>query len=200
MPDETNNNPPQPGDASNQNAGQGMSGYSAPNTAGGAGYSQHSSEQFTDEVPLVDELGVQDLKKTLRDGRGRKFSSAGRNSPVGEFTDEFLVLHPPQKPFQDADEGPAEEIMLEMDASGVLVDEFGKRKSIPGAKFNGNQLFQYWQQKPGTLKHYVVWFDPDGHHHFLTVEGERITADVVYKLRNMTHDGELTRFKELTSE
>ncbi len=161
------------------------------NTVGGA---------FTEEQTLVDELGVRDLKRPLRDSRGRQFSAAGRNSPVAEFTDEFLVLHPPQMPFQDADDGPAEEIVLMMDETGVLVDEFHERKRISGAKYNGRALFYFWEQKPGTLKHYAVFFDDDQQHHYLTVEGERVTTDVVYKLRNMTHDGELTRFKELLFE
>lgn len=170
------------------------------NQAPGGNAKQVSSEHFTESVSLVDELGIHDLKDPLVDGRGRKFSAAGRSSPVAEFTNEFVVLHPPQKPFQEGDAGPAEEIMLEMDKTGVLLDEFGARKYIPGAKFNGHQLFYYWEQKPGTLKHYAVWFDDGGQHHYITVEGERLTTDVIYKLRNMTHDGELTRFKELTSE
>lgn len=158
------------------------------------------ADQFTETESFVDELKVTDLKQPLRDSRGRVFSAAGRNAPVAEFTDDFLVLHPPQKPFQDADEGPAEEIMLMMDEFGVLVDNWGERRNIPGAKFNGRALFYFWEQKPGTLKHYAVFFDDEQGHHFLTVEGERITVDIVYKLRNMTHDGELTRFKELIAD
>jgi hypothetical protein len=165
-----------------------------------AGSGFPSGEQFTETLSFVDELDVRDLKKTLRDSRGKTFSSAGRNAPVAEFTDEFLVLHPPQLPFQDADEGPAEEIVLMMDDTGIIVDVWGERKKVPGAKFNGRALFYYWEQKPGTLKHYAVFFDDENNHHFLTVDGERITVDVVYKLRNMTHDGELTRFRELTAD
>lgn len=159
-----------------------------------------SGEEFTESLSFVDELDVRDLKKTLRDSRGKTFSSAGRNAPVAEFTDEFLVLHPPQLPFQDADEGPAEEIVLMMDDSGVIIDVWGERKKVPGAKFNGRSVFYFWEQKPGTLKHYAIFFDDENNHHFLTVDGERITVDVIYKLRNMTHDGELTRFRELTSD
>ncbi len=61
-------------------------------------------------------------------------------------------------PFQDADDGPAEEIVLMMDETGVLVDEFHERKRISGAKYNGRALFYFWEQKPGTLKHYAVFF------------------------------------------
>lgn len=171
----------------------------AGNASSGSGSASSSSSQhFVDSQSFVDELDVRDLRQPLRDSRGKVFSAAGRNAPVAEFTDEFLVLHPPQLPFQDADEGPAEEIVLMMDASGVLVDPWGERKNIPGAKFNGMSLFYYWEQKPGTLKHYAVLFDENNSPFFLAVDGERVTVDVIYKLRNMTHDGELTRFKELT--
>ncbi|MBX9667980.1 MAG: hypothetical protein K2X93_10195 [Candidatus Obscuribacterales bacterium] len=170
-------------------------------SSGSASYGTTSDEEhFTESISFADELGVKDLRQPLRDSRGKVFSAAGRNAPVAEFTSEFLVLHPPDKPFQDADEGPAEEIVVMMDETGVLVDSFGVRKNIPGAKFEGRQLFCFWEQKPGTYKHYAVFFDEEGNHHYLTVEGERITVDIVYKLRNMTHDGELTRFKELTPE
>lgn len=154
----------------------------------------------SDAVSLVDELGVTDLRDPVTGGRGRIFISAGRQSPVAEFTDEFVVLHPPQKPFQDADSGPAEEIVLQMDRSGVLVDEFGQRRKISGARFFGREIFFFWEQRPGTLKHYAVFFDDLGKHHYLTINGERVTTDVVYKLRNMTHDGELTKFAELDGE
>lgn len=183
-PDEDQNQPNQH-DADAQNAA------SSGNTAGGA---------FIESQSFIDELGVRDLKRPLRDSRGRQFSAAGRSTPVAEFTDDFLVLHPPQMPFQDADEGPAEEIVLMMDETGVLVNELNERKRISGAKYNGHALFYFWEQKPGTLKHYAVFFDENQQHHYLTVEGERVTTDVVYKLRNMTHDGELTRFKELLFE
>jgi len=187
-----------PDDESNRTNSQASDSNSAGST--GSQPAPPQGEHFTESLSFVDELNVKDLRQPLRDSRGKVFSAAGRNTPVAEFTDEFLVLHPPQLPFQEADEGPAEEIVLMMDETGVLVDQFGERKKIPGAKFNGRPVFHYWEQKPGTLRHYAVFFDDDGQHHYLTVEDERVTVDVVYKLRNMTHDGELTRFKELKED
>ncbi len=185
--------------------GTGFSGSSGTGHSGGGPASGTSetgtpggiNEDFIESQSFVDELNVQDLNYPLRDSRGRQFSAAGRSAPVAEFTDEFLVLHPPQMPYQDADYGPSEEIVLMMDDTGVLVDETGERKRISGAKFEGRALFYFWEQRPGTLKHYAVFFDDEQKHHYLTVEGERVTTDIIYKLRNMTHDGELTRFKEL---
>lgn len=161
---------------------------------------EEANAMSSDALSLVDELGVTDLRDPVLGGRGRIFISAGRQSPVAEFTDDFVVLHPPQKPFQDADSGPAEEIVLKMDRSGVLVDELGQRRKISGARFFGREIFYFWEQRPGTLKHYAVFFDDLGNHHYLTINGERVTTDVVYKLRNMTHDGELTKFAELDGE
>ncbi|MDZ4835499.1 MAG: hypothetical protein SGJ27_17125 [Candidatus Melainabacteria bacterium] len=187
-------NQPNPNAAPRAGVPPSVSGAPASDTAGGV------TEEFTESLSFVDELDVRDLKRPLRDSRGRQFSAAGRSTPVAEFTEDFLVLHPPQMPFQDADDGPSEEIVLMMDATGVLVDELGDRKKISGAKYNGQALFFFWEQKPGTLKHYAVFFDAEQKHHYLTVEGERVTTDVIFKLRNMTHDGELTRFKELLAD
>ena len=152
-----------------------------------------------DDQTLAEELGIDDLGNPILGGRGRLFSVAGKNAPVAEFTDEFVVLHPPDRPFEEADYAPAEEIVIMMDDVGVLVNEIGERKKVAGARFNGREIFYFWQQAPGTLKHYAVWFDDQGMHHYLTINGQRITTDIVYKLRNMTHNGELTRFVELSS-
>ncbi|HMO22000.1 MAG TPA: hypothetical protein PKC98_13670, partial [Candidatus Melainabacteria bacterium] len=54
-----------------------------------------------EDISLVDELGIVDLDIPVYGGRGRVFSAAGRNAPVAEFTEDFLVLHPPQRPFED---------------------------------------------------------------------------------------------------
>lgn len=146
---------------------------------------------------FVDELGVEDIEEPVAGSRGKLFSVAGRNSPVAEFTDEFLVLHPPQLPYVD-DQPDSEVIVINMDDTGVLVNELGQRKKIPGARFEGRELFYYWEQKPGTMKHYAVFFDDEGKHHFLVIEGEKLTTNVIYQLRNMTHDGELAKFTEIS--
>ena len=147
---------------------------------------------------LAEELGVSNLEAPILGARGRLFSTAGPNSPIAEFTDDFLVLHPPQKPL--ASEGPSETIMLYMDDRGVLLNEIGEPRKVPTARYHGRELFYFWEQKPGTLRHYVVWFDDAGAHHYLIADGEKMTTEIAYRLRNMTHDGEISIFPEVTAE
>jgi hypothetical protein len=152
------------------------------------------------ELSLVDELGIEDLADPLAGGRGRLFSAAGRLSPVAEFTERFLVMHPPQLPFQEFDQGPAEDIVFHCDEMGILLDELGRQKRIAGAKFRGKSLYWLAERKPGTTKHYAGWFDESGKPHLLFVNDEPITTDIVFRLRNKTHDGELSIFPDLASD
>lgn len=157
------------------------------------------SKASGDDLSLVDELGIVDLDIPVYGGRGRVFSAAGRNAPVAEFTEDFLVLHPPQRPFED-EEAESEVIVIRMDDDGILINELGQRKKVPGAKFQGKEIFYYWEQRPGTMKHYGVFFDEDHAHHFMILEDNRLTVDVIFQLRNMTHDGELAKFTEISVE
>jgi hypothetical protein len=149
------------------------------------------------EKSLVDELGIKDLSEPVVGGRGRLFSAAGRNSPVVEFTNQFVVMHPPQKPYEDT--GPSEVITRHSNAQGILLDELGIAKKIPGAKFQGHQLYWLGEQKPGTLRHFTGWIDDKGTIHKLYVHGDLITTDIAFRLRNKTHDGELSIFPDLKS-
>ena len=160
------------------------SGTSSPANIPGNSASGRGAEQSGSGITgsggksFVDELGVIDLRDPVLGSRGKLFSVAGRNSPVAEFTEEFLVLHPPQKPFDEAESAPSEEISLMMDDEGVLVNEVGERRKIKGARFNGHEIFYYWEQQPGTLKHYAVWFD-QGKPRFLLIKGRRATTDII---------------------
>lgn len=161
--------------------------------------SSDSQSQSSDgRQSLVDELGVHSLDEPIFGGRGRLFSVAGRASPVAEFSQNFLVLRPPQKPFEDQDEG--EDISIRMDERGILLDELSKPKKISGAKYKGREIYYLGLQKPGTLKHYAAWFDEQNEPHPLLLDGEAVTTEVIYKLRNKTHDGELSIFPDLTSD
>ncbi|HEY9784323.1 MAG TPA: hypothetical protein V6D17_02905 [Candidatus Obscuribacterales bacterium] len=154
-----------------------------------------SNTPGNEPLPLIDELGVQDVEVPLASSRGRIFSAAGRFSPLAEFTEREVVLHPPQLPLQDGKFD--EEIAIRVDERGILLDELGKPKHIPGAKFRGASLWWLGEMQPGTTKHYVAWFDTEGRPHKLYVNGEALTADIVFRLRNKTHDGELTFFADI---
>ena len=143
-----------------------------------------------DDIPLVDELGVKDIRRVLFGGHGKLFSAAGRQSPIAEVEDDFLILHPADKPFGHT--GNTEEIKILVSKRGVLLDELGNEKNVPGAKYKGHPLWCIGERKPGTSKFLVVWFDEKGNAHPLTYKGDLMTVDLAYRLRNRTHDGELT--------
>jgi len=169
----------------------------------------HADREANEEggLPLAEELGIEDISCPVFGGRGRLFSAAGPSSPIAEFTQDFLVLHPPQKPFEE--DGPAEEIAIRCNEQGVLLDELGQPKQIVGAKFHGRSLWFSGEQKEGTLRHYVIWFDKLNAPHKLyalrprsdgTSGLEALTSDTIFKLRNRTHDGELSVFPDLQTD
>lgn len=158
----------------------------------------HANTDPDHELTLADELGIEDLCEPIFGGRGRLFSAAGRESPVAEFTEQFLVLRPPQKPYSD--HGPTEDVIIHVDESGILLDELGRQKHIPGAKFQGHAIFWLGEQKPGTLRHYGGWFDAEGKSHRLYVAGEALTTEIIFRLRNKTHDGEISIFPDVASD
>lgn len=158
------------------------------------------SEEEKKEGPptLAEELGIEDLSDPIFGGRGRIFSAAGKYSPVAEFTDDFLIMHPPQMPFDES--GRSEDFVVNIDESGILLDELNRQKKIAGARFRGHELYWLGETKPGTLKHYAGWFDKHDVAHLLYVNGEPITTDIIFKLRNKTHDGEISIFPDLESD
>ena len=145
------------------------------------------------DVPLADELGIVDLSDPIFGGRGRLFSAAGRESPVAEFTNDFLVLHPPQKPFQETGTGPSEDITFRSTEAGILLNEIGELKTVGGARFMGHQLYWLLQRVPGTSKHCVGWLDDKGKAHLiLKSNGDPLNIFEAVQLRNATHDGEIS--------
>lgn len=173
--------------------------FTPPHPSGTPPPHQVPQQQFPpDQLPLVDELGIEDVNDPLAGGRGRLFSAAGRFSPLIEFTDEHVIMHPPQLPFSE--DGPSEDIVTKVDSRGVLLDEIGNAKHIAGARFNGQVLWYLGEQLPGTTKYLVAWFDQQGRPHKLYVNDEPLTVDVVFRLRNKTHDGELSFFADVTTD
>lgn len=158
---------------------------------------EQDPKKISASKPLVDELDVDGIQQGKYFAHGRLLSAATRQMPVVEFSDEALVMHPPEKPFDD---NPAETVKIEVDDRGVLLDDAGKPKRVAGAGYEGKSIWWFGERKPGTLKHYAVWFDDSGLPHKLSIQNEPITTDVVYKLRNRTHDGELSKFPDLVSD
>lgn len=147
---------------------------------------------------LVDELKVKGLRQGIIAKHGRFLSAAGRQSPVAEFGESFLVMHPPQKPFFE--EGPTEEIVIHTDNRGILLDEQGKLKKIAGAKYKGQEVYWLGEQKPGTLKYLACYVDDEEVPHKLFHKGEPATTEIIFRLRNKSIDGELSTYEELQGE
>jgi hypothetical protein len=150
------------------------------------------------EMSLADELGVEDLMDVLFADRGKLFSAAGREAPIAEFEEDGVTLRPPQLPYKD--EPPGEVIVYKHDAHGILLNEFGEQRKIVGAKYKGHAIYVIAEQKPGTVKHYAAWFDPEMQPHKFYVNGDALTSDMLFRIRNRTHDGEISVFPEITSD
>lgn len=160
--------------------------------------SQSSSQSDTSDIAsLIDELGIQDIYEPMADLDGKMFCTAGRDTPVAEFSEEYLILHPPQLPFYE--QGPEEEIVVAVDERGIVLDELGMAKKIPTAKYQGFPIYYFGEQKVGTLKHYAAVLTTDDRLVFIFDDkGDRLTTDDVYKLRNKSVNGEISQFPGLS--
>lgn len=152
----------------------------------------NKSPQHSGDESLADQLEVDGVWQRNAVYKGRFFDAAGRESPVAEFNKDMLILHPPGKPLFD--EGPTEEITMHVNEQGILLDDSGAPKKIPTAKYYGKPLFYLGEHKPGTLKNLVAWFDDEGQLNKLFLNGEAVTAEQALRMRNRTHDGEISSF------
>lgn len=160
---------------------------------------EHAAPSPDEPLTLVDELGVEDLNDILFSDRGRIFSAAGRDAPVAELSSDGVLLRPAQKPFTE-DDTKSEVIVYHVNERGVLLNELGDERRISGAKFRGKPIYTLGEIKPDTVKHYAGWFDDEGKIHKFYVQGEVLTADMVYRIRNRTHDGEISIFPEISTD
>lgn len=153
-----------------------------------------SEQDDNEELSLVDELGVSGLRDLLFGKHGKLFSAAGRNYVVAEVNGESLVMHPPDKPFASVDK--TEEIGIKTDDRGILLDELGEPKRISGGKFNGDPLYVLGE-RDDTGKNVVAALSKDGKLQKLYFGPHLLTSAAAFKLRNKTHDGELSCFSTL---
>ena len=146
--------------------------------------------------PFRDELGIEDLSDPVSGGRGRLFSTAGRESPIAELTEEFVILHPPQKPFNEEDFD--ENITERVSPRGVLLSAIGNEIKITGAKFHGHPVY-CMSSKDDSGKRLAAYFDDSGAPLYLIFEGKLVTYHQAMVLRNKTHNGDLTNTAGLVS-
>jgi hypothetical protein len=168
----------------------------------GPAQEQEDRPNDADQAPtgppnLVDALGVEDLTLTYVRFNGREFAAAGRKIPVAEIDYFGMVMYHPEMPLStDAEQL----ISVEHDEQDVVLDELGQRRKIAGARYKGHAVFWHREVVPNTTRHYVVWFDDDKAGHSLFLAGQRLTVDIVLKMRARTVNGELSVFGEVTTD
>jgi hypothetical protein len=150
------------------------------------------------EKPLADELGIEDLSDSVFCARGRLFSAAGRESPVAEITETHLLLYPPDKPFDE--NGHTEDIAIRVNEDGILINDFGELRVITGARYYNRKLYCMGKKGERSGKHLVCWFDDNAKPHTLFYQGTELTTGNAFRLRNSTHDGEISIWADLTSD
>lgn len=130
--------------------------------------------------------------------RGKLFSTAGRNTPVAELTEKFLIFYPPDKPLEENKTG--QEILLEKSKEGILLNALRELRTISGARFKGQQLFCLAEKNSSTGRYPAAWLDKDGRVHKLYWQGEELSIQAAFRLRNRTYNGELGIFPDLTTD
>lgn len=151
------------------------------------------------DMNLADELGIEDIYDPMVGMDGKVFCTAGRDAPIAEFTDDFLILHPPQKPLDESNR--AEDFTLRVDDRNILLDEFGSPKKIPAATYKGCPIYYSGERVPGSMTSYAVAIAHDGSLHALYFDhGRRLTAKDVYDFRNKSEAGELSNFQEIVCD
>jgi hypothetical protein len=148
-----------------------------------------------EDQSLVDDLGVSGLRDLLFGKHGKLFSAAGRLYGVAEVENDGFVLHPPNKPLFGNQE--TEEIQIQVDEKGILLDELGVPKRIAGAKFNGDPVYVLGE-KDASDKNLAGALMKDGKMQKLYLGAKLLNAAAAFKLRNKTHDGELSIFSDLS--
>jgi hypothetical protein len=162
-----------------------------------------SQDQDQDQTSLRDELGINDLSEPIVGARGKLFAAAGREAPVAEFTEQSVVLHPPQLPFQT--DKLAQLITESASDRGVLLDASGNELKVAGAKYRGAAIFYLKERDQLTGKHLVGWFaDSRGEARikpsYLYHQGKPMTDSVAIEFRNKTLDGEIAAIIDQNTE
>jgi len=147
---------------------------------------------------LRDELGIQGLSEPVMGGRGRLFSAAGRESPIAEFTEEYVILHAPQNPF-DAKQVDDDKISERVSPRGVLLSAIGNEIKISGAKFRGYSLYCLAARNEETGKRLVGYFDDAGKLQSLITANGFMSYHEAVNLRNKTHNGDITNTPGIAS-
>lgn len=174
-------------------------------TSSSSNSGSNSSSNSTPEAPsgpqsLSDELKIQGLRTPITISRGRIFAAAGRSIPIAELYQQELILHSPDRPFDDSEEKLVDAVVHQFNEQGIVLDALGNPKKMSGARFKGNPIYCLNEKHPQSGKFLAAWFDENGAAHRLKLKEDLLAFDLAYKVRNKTIDGEISQFPAITSE
>lgn len=162
--------------------------------------SQQQNDPQEPDVPmsLQRELEVNDLGRVMFFKDNKIFSAVGPQLPIVQLDkDGAFVSHSPDQPYRaDVDE----DMTVEQDRYGRLIDPLGEVRKLTGMKYNGRQLYYIAERHPENGQHLAAWFDDEWKPHKIYLGENLLSAYMVLKVRYRMVDGELSAFPEIHSE
>lgn len=166
----------------------------------GSTKNSNSAEEPSGPQSLSDELKIQGLRTPITISRGRIFAAAGRSIPIAELYQQELILHSPDRPFDDSNEKLVDAVAHQFNEQGIVLDALGNPKKMSGARFKGNPIYCLGEKHPQSGKFLAAWFDENGTVHRLKFKEDLLAFELAYKVRNKTIDGEISQFPAISSE
>ncbi len=162
--------------------------------------SEQSGEHPREQGPksLKEELQIEDLSRCIFFKDSKIFAAAGPGMPLLQVNTDgtFVSLDPDQPYRQEVDE----DVRVEADEHGRLLDPLGQLRKLTGMKYQGKPLFFVARRHPENSQHLAAWFDEEWNAHYLYLGENILSAAMVLKIRDRMIDGELSKFEELSSD
>lgn len=156
----------------------------------------------TDAGPqsLREELEIEDLSCCIFYKDHKIFAAAGPGLPLLQInTDGTFVSFDPDKPYSEEIQ---EEVVVNADEHGRLIDALGQLRRLTGMKYKGRPLYFIKERHPENQQNLAAWFDDEMKPHFLHLGEMILSANMILKIRDrmLMVDGELCNFSEITSD
>lgn len=160
--------------------------------------SSESMNSGSEPRALGDELKVEDLSRCIYFKDNKLFAAAGPGIPLLQMGgDGTFVSLDPNLPYRPEVH---EELKVETDEYGRLLDPLGQVRKLTGMKYEGKQLYYVKERHPENEQHLAAWFDDDWKAHYLYLGELVLSAAMILKIRGRMVDGEISRFEEISSD
>lgn len=147
---------------------------------------------------LKEELQIEDLSRCIFFKDSKIFAAAGPGLPLLQMnTDGTFVSLDPDLPYRGEVD---EDVVVNSDEHGRLLDALGQLRKLTGMKYKGNPLYFVKQRHPENNQNLAAWFDENWKPHHLYLGETILSAAMVLRIRNRMVDGELSAFSEITSD